>query len=222
MSQLSPARFTACLPHWLGGAIAVSTVIGLGTAPATAQIMPDSTLGTESSVVNPGGIVPGGPGILIEGGAARGGNLFHSFNEFNVNNGQRVYFADPAAIENILTRVTGENGSFIDGVLGVDGLANLYFLNPNGVIFGPNAQLDIPGSFVTSTGNSFSFADGSEFSALPTAGEALTVSVPLGVQFNDQAQGEIKQGGSLAVGAGKSLTLFGETVTVQGELTAPG
>ncbi|MEM6715520.1 MAG: filamentous hemagglutinin N-terminal domain-containing protein, partial [Cyanobacteria bacterium P01_C01_bin.147] len=145
-----------------------------------------------------------------------------SFNEFNVNNGQRVYFADPAAIENILTRVTGENGSLIDGVLGVDGLANLYFLNPNGVIFGPNARLDVPGSFVTSTGNSFSFADGSEFSALSSAGESLTVSVPLGVQFNDSPNGDITQTGTLAVDPGQTLTLFGDTVEHSGSLMAPG
>jgi filamentous hemagglutinin family protein len=131
------------------------------------------------------------PTTLIEGGAARGSNLFHSFQEFNVNTGQAVYFANPIEIENILTRVTGGNLSSIDGLLGVDGAANLFLLNPNGFIFGPNATLDINGSFLTSTGSSFTFADGSAFNAPPMGDERLSVSVPLGVQFNDQSQGNI-------------------------------
>ncbi|RZM76631.1 two-partner secretion domain-containing protein [Leptolyngbya iicbica] len=189
-------------------------------APAQAQLIPDDTLGVESSVVVPNGVLPGGNADLIEGGAARGSNLFHSFQDFNVGTEQAVYFANPVNIENILTRVTGGNGSNIDGLLGVDGAANLFLLNPNGVIFGPNARLDIGGSFITSTGSSFTFADGSEFSAVPTGDELLSVSVPLGVQFNDQPQGNVTNEGILTVGAGASLTLWGDTVLSRGALTA--
>src|SRR5690349_7298283 len=72
-----------------------------------AQITPDATLGKEGSVVSPNTNVRGLPAELIEGGALRGANLFHSFSQFNVGEGQRVYFANPAQIKNILTRVTG-------------------------------------------------------------------------------------------------------------------
>ncbi|NEQ10889.1 MAG: filamentous hemagglutinin N-terminal domain-containing protein, partial [Moorea sp. SIO4E2] len=72
-------------------------------------------------------------------------------NDFNVEELQRVYFANPAGIENIISRVTGTNPSSILGTLGVDGAANLFLLNPHGIIFGANAQLDIQGSFVAST-----------------------------------------------------------------------
>ncbi|NEO42033.1 MAG: filamentous hemagglutinin N-terminal domain-containing protein [Moorea sp. SIOASIH] len=87
---------------------------------ALAQITPDQTLGNESSVVTPNLTIRGEPGDLIEGGAVRGSNLFHSFQDFNVGQLQRVYFANPAGIENILSRVTGSNISNILGTLGVD------------------------------------------------------------------------------------------------------
>ncbi len=79
---------------------------------------------------------------------ARGANLFHSFREFNVEEGRSAYFTNPAPIENILSRVTGDNPSQILGKLGVLGNANLFLINPNGIIFGQNASLDVRGSFV--------------------------------------------------------------------------
>jgi len=174
---------TSVTAYFTGGALAAIGSIALVSPPGFAQLTPDGTLGT---TVNPGAAVEGLPAILIEGGTPANSNLFHSFQEFNVNAGQRVYFANPIEIQNILTRVTGGNPSSIDGLLGVDGAANLFLLNPNGVFFGPNAQLDINGSFLTSTANTLFFNDGSTFSTVPTDGELLSVSVPLGVQFNEQ------------------------------------
>ncbi|NJR54380.1 MAG: filamentous hemagglutinin N-terminal domain-containing protein [Acaryochloris sp. CRU_2_0] len=95
-----------------------------------AQITPDATLGAEKSIVQSGTIVQGQQADLIEGGATRGSNLFHSFAEFNVDSSQRVLFASPSGIKNILSRVTGANPSNIQGILGVDGGANLFFSIP--------------------------------------------------------------------------------------------
>ncbi|NEO80385.1 filamentous hemagglutinin N-terminal domain-containing protein [Moorena sp. SIO4G3] len=92
--------------------------------PAVAQIVPDQSLGDNPSVVKPNVEVKGIPADLIEGGATRGDNLFHSFSDFNVGDLQRVYFANPAGINTILSRVTGSNISKIFGTLGVDGAAN--------------------------------------------------------------------------------------------------
>ncbi|MDJ0691479.1 MAG: filamentous hemagglutinin N-terminal domain-containing protein [Xenococcaceae cyanobacterium MO_188.B32] len=190
----------------------------------SAQISPDNSLGAESSVVNSNTNVRGLPAELIEGGAIRDANLFHSFSEFNVNEGQRVYFTNPVGIENILSRVTGGNPSNILGTLGVDGAANLYFLNPNGILFGANAQLDIAGSLVMSTGDSLVFGDGFEFSAKnPDHSPLLTVSVPLGVQYGSEGNGAITNRGFLAVDAGKNLVLVGGDLIVDGGgLVAPG
>ncbi|NEO19421.1 filamentous hemagglutinin N-terminal domain-containing protein [Moorena sp. SIO4A5] len=189
---------------------------------ALAEVTPDTTLGAERSRVTPDAQVRGGLADLIEGGAERGANLFHSFTDFNVEELQRVYFANPAGIENIISRVTGTNPSSILGTLGVDGAANLFLLNPHGIIFGANAQLDIQGSFVASTANSITFGDGSSFSANPDNSSLLTVSVPLGLQYGTNQAGAIANAGNLAVGSGQTLSLSGGTVTSTGSLTAAG
>jgi filamentous hemagglutinin family protein len=184
-----------------------------------AQIVPDDTLGSERSVVTSGVTVRGVVSERIDGGATRGTNLFHSFQEFNVNEGQRVYFSNPAGVENILSRVTGNNISNILGTLGVDGVANLFLLNPNGIIFGPNARLDVSGSFVGTTANSFTFPDGSEFSATnPQAPPLLAINVPVGLQYGTNTTGTITNTGNLA--AGQGLTLSANTLDLQGQLQA--
>ena len=112
--------------------------------------------------------------------------MFHSFREFNIDEGRGGYFDNPAAIENIFSRVTGSNSSEIFGTLGVLGNANLFFLNPNGILFGPNASLDLKGSFIGTTADSIIFPDGKQFSATnPEAPPILTVNVqhPIGLQF---------------------------------------
>ncbi|MBD0390327.1 MAG: filamentous hemagglutinin N-terminal domain-containing protein, partial [Nostoc sp. C3-bin3] len=110
--------------------------------PAQGQITPDNSLGEEASQLNQNQIINGAPSDEIDGGVTRGSNLFHSFSEFDIKEGQRVYFANPAGVENILTRVTGGNASNIFGTLGVAGAANLFLINPAGIVFGQNAQLD--------------------------------------------------------------------------------
>jgi filamentous hemagglutinin family protein len=121
----------------LAGFLAISgafTFFGNRTLAQT--LVPDATLGAERSVVTPGVNVGGVSAERIDGGAVRGVNLFHSFQEFNVGNGRAAYFANPTGIENILSRVTGTNPSTIFGKLGVLGNANLFVINPNGIIFG--------------------------------------------------------------------------------------
>ena len=119
--------------NWLQKFLICSFLIS-STTPAIAQITPDNTLGAESSRLTPNVTIGGASADKIDGGATRGSNLFHSFSDFNVDNGQRVYFVNPNGIQNILTRVTGGNASSILGTLGVDGGANLFLLNPNGKI----------------------------------------------------------------------------------------
>ncbi|PMB43863.1 filamentous hemagglutinin [Fischerella thermalis CCMEE 5205] len=150
---------------------------------ATAQLTPDTSLGAESSVVNPNVV----DGIdLITGGATRGSNLFHSFQDFNVDAGRGAYFSNPTGITDILTRVTGGNRSNIQGTLGVLGNANLFLINPNGISFGPNAILDLRGgSFFGSTADSVLF-DNFEFSASnPQPLPQLTINIPIGLRFRD-------------------------------------
>ncbi|MGP1373585.1 MAG: two-partner secretion domain-containing protein [Almyronema sp.] len=192
-----------------------AVLIGLiMSPPAGGQIVPDTSFSAESSILSPDG--------AITGGAIRGANLFHSFETFNVNAGQSVYFANPIGIANILGRITGSTLSEIDGTLGVAGTANLFLLNPNGFLFGPNAQLDLRGSFTASTANRFTFADGSVWGMTSTPpSQLLSLSVPVGVQAGDRPQGNVTNQAQLRLAAGQRLTLFGSTVTQTGTLTAP-
>ncbi|NEO97317.1 MAG: filamentous hemagglutinin N-terminal domain-containing protein [Symploca sp. SIO2E9] len=197
-----------------------SLAVALWDNSALGQIIPDASLGVESSTVTPNASVDDFTAELIEGGALRGSNLFHSFQEFNVKDGQRVYFSNPTGIENILSRVTGNNLSQILGTLGVDGQANLFLINPHGVVFGANAQLDIAGSLVVSTAESFAFADGGLFSASnPEAPPLLTINLTPGLQYGANQPGAIANQGNLSVG--EDLTLSGGAITSTGILAAP-
>ncbi len=173
---------------------AVTTVFSLTPLTTVAQIIPDNSLGNENSVVIPNqninGINSDTPnGTLhdrIDGGAVRGSNLFHSFQEFNIREGRGAYFSNPDNIVNILTRVTGGNISEILGTLGVLGNANLFFINPAGIVFGPNARLDVGGSFFATTADGILFENGFEFAASnPQAPPLLTINMPLGLNIRE-------------------------------------
>jgi filamentous hemagglutinin family protein len=198
--------------------------------PAIAQITPDTTLGDETSVLTPG---DNPIDILIQGGAQRDSHLFHSFEQFNVENGQRVDFANPGGIETIFTRVTGENSpTNILGTLGVDGAANLILLNPNGIFFGENAQLNVSGAFRATTADSVIFENGLEFSATKPQSPSplLTINVPIGLQIGANPGTIVNQSVAmigdevvgLAVQPGQTLSLIGGDVRLEGgHLTAP-
>lgn len=152
------------------------------TSPLLAQIIPDQTLGNETSIVTPNMTIKDAPADLIEGGAIRENNLFHSFAEFNIPQGNNVYFAHPDGIANIITRVTGNNISEIFGILGVSGTANLFLLNPNGIVFGEDAILDINGSFFATTADSYIFENDFAYSATNSdIPPLLTINIPVGM-----------------------------------------
>lgn len=191
----------------------MTLVIGM-RIPVLAQITPDNSLGNERSQVNRNATVQGRRVTQIEGGARRGANLFHSFSEFNVNKGQRVYFDNPDRVENILGRVTGNDISDILGTLGVNGTANLFLLNPNGIIFGDSARLDIQGSFLASTADSLRFDPNFAFSAIdPQAPPLLTVSAPIGLQIGSQP-GAISSQADLSINPERSLILVGGEIAL--------
>ncbi len=161
----------------------LATIATLATiTTAVAQVSADGTVSTTVTT-------PDGKNFNINDGTTRGGNLFHSFKEFSVPTGGSANFNNAANIQNIINRVTGGSISNIDGLIKANGAANVFLLNPAGIIFGPNASLNIGGSFLGTTAHSFLFDNGFEFSATnPQAPPLLTINVPIGLRFRDNPQ----------------------------------
>ncbi|AFY45253.1 S-layer family protein [Nostoc sp. PCC 7107] len=142
-----------------------------------AQVIPDNTLNTA---------VSGNSNYTITNGNRVGNNLFHSFSQFSIPTGGSASFDNAIDIQNIFSRVTGGSVSNIDGLIKANGSANLFLLNPSGIIFGANAQLNIGGSFIGTTAQSIKFSDGTEFSAInPQANPLLSINVPIGLQMGN-------------------------------------
>jgi filamentous hemagglutinin family protein len=148
------------------------------TQSAMAQVSADGTVGT---------IVSTGPLFNISGGTrpSNGANLFHSFSQFSIPSGSSAIFQNDPAIQTIFSRVTGGSRSDINGTIQTQGNASLFLMNPNGIVFGPNAKLQLGGSLLGTTANSIKFIGGVEFSTVnPVANPLLTVNLPIGLQLS--------------------------------------
>ncbi|MGF1602841.1 MAG: filamentous hemagglutinin N-terminal domain-containing protein [Thermosynechococcaceae cyanobacterium] len=210
-------------PIGLGGSVLF--LFQLCAFPVNAQVVPDNTLST---------MVEGDrSAIEVTGGAQRGSNLFHSFESFSALTDQKINFQVPSngSIENIFSRVTGRSISRIDGILQAKGSANLFLINPNGIVFGPNATLEIGGSFLGGTASGVVFADGVIFSAVSSqVSPLLTMSGPVGIQFASAPGSITNQSNAtpngetdlfdapvgLQVKSGNALVLVGGEVNIEG------
>ena len=202
----------------------ISSACLLSAISVRAQITPDRTLPNNSNVTINGST------FNITGGTQAGRNLFHSFQTFSVPTGGRALFSNGSDIQNIFSRVTGNSASTIDGIIQANGSANLFFLNPHGIIFGKNASLNVGGSFVATTANAIQFGNLGSFSASEPNSPALLTVNPTALFYNQINAGTSIQNNSsvpsgldpsntvsatgLRVPDGRSLLLVGGDVSM--------
>lgn len=218
---------------------------------SSSSLMAQTTVvsdGTTGSLVNGAENVTCTSGICdITGGTDVSTSRFHSFEAFSLSSGDEARF-ESDGIEHIFTRITGSSRSDIDGLISTTTSGtDLFLLNPNGIIFGPNSQLNIGGSFIASTADSLVFDNGAIFAASPTqlSNSLLTINTPIGLQYGTQNSSIQVQGPGnsldilidpdlgllgvdrssrpigLQVNAGETLALLSNGVTIPGgNLTA--
>ncbi|MBW4573247.1 MAG: filamentous hemagglutinin N-terminal domain-containing protein [Tolypothrix carrinoi HA7290-LM1] len=218
----------------LGVLLAFGYAIATATKCAAQSITLDGTLAPARPLSGPNYIIRQADGLPV------GNNLFQSFGRFNLNAGESANFQSAANVRNILSRVTGGSTSFIDGRIFTQSRnVNLFFINPSGIIFGPNASLNVGsatrGSFIATTANALVWANGSQFSATNPGGATSLLTIvgdPSGFLSTLRTPPPINVSGStLANGSsffsnpynGQSLLLVGGDVKVDNAtLEAPG
>jgi filamentous hemagglutinin family protein len=222
----------------LPGILSIALTLSLSSTIAQSQVLPDGTLSTQ--------VLPNGTTFEINNGSLTGQNLFHSFSQFSIPTGSSAVFNNDLTVQNIFSRVTGGQVSSIDGLIKTQGQANLFLLNPSGILFGPNAQLNLGGSFLATTAQAIKFADGQSFSTNITAPPLLSISIPTSLQFPSppgpitvQNQGHNLSSGNeipgvagsyqpsalsplgLQVAADKTLALVGGNIDLNGGVLRP-
>jgi len=212
---------SARLPMVVHGLLAFLLVMGSTGSMAYGQ--------ATNIVATPSG--PGGLGTSlstsgnttnITGGTRPGGgpNLFHSFNQFSVGTGDVAAFVNPGGVSNVIGRVIGGSPSNINGT--VQALnANLFFLNPAGIVFGPSAHLNVSGSVYFSTAQQLRLSDGGVFTANPgLLAFDSTLSVGTPVAFGFLGQGPygsiVATSSSTLLQTGAVLGLMGGGIQING------
>ena len=201
----------------LGASFLLSPLL-LSALPAQAQSITPAADGTGTQVILNGQRYDIGGGSLSGDGA----NLFHSFQEFGLSPSEIAHFLANPQLQNILGRVTGGNVSVIDGLIQVSGGSpNLYLMNPAGMVFGPNASLNVPASFTATTADAIGFGNGQWFTATGPSSFSSLTGPPNQFAFTSLQPGSIVNAGNLAVPSGNNLALLGGTAINSGSLSAP-
>jgi filamentous hemagglutinin family protein len=205
---------------WLSLAVSMG-IAGLDANRLTlAQAVTPATDG--NTIITP---APGNPATYnILGGTLSSDrfNLFHSFQEFSLNSGQTANFQSNPTIRNILGRVTGGNPSLINGLIQVTGgKSNLFLMNPAGIVFGTNAQLNLPASFTATTATGIGFDGNNWFNATGYNNYQNLNGTPNLFAFDNNQPGTIINAGNLSVRQQQNLSLIGGNVINTGQLKAP-
>ncbi len=207
------------LPFWIAGSAALCLLAI--AKPAWSQVTADGSTTTDVDLTMTSCL---STFCISNNGISSPPNEFHSFSQFSVGAGEIAEFIPAMGIENIIVRVIGSSVSDIQGTIFVDTLlsnpVNLFFINPNGIIFGPNASLIGINSFIATTASAIKFADGTEFSATDTTPPVLTSSIPSSLEFRGVASPIVVDGSYLAIdNPGQTLALVGGDLTLTNTLS---
>src|SRR6266576_2679894 len=193
--------------------------------PLFGGVVLDGSFGTKGALPGPNFMITAPMGKLVNT------NLFQSFSQFNLNNTQSAIFTGPSNVHNILARVTSGSPSSIDGTIRSDIQgANLFFMNPAGVLFGQHAQLNVSGSFAVTTANYLNLVGGGRFNANLGGGDVLTSapvsafgflnSTPKGVSIvgnnHLDPKGNLVASPVLNVAPAKSFSIVAGDITMKG------
>ncbi len=196
----------------------LTVLLVLSTPMTYAQVVLDGTLGKAGELT--------GPNFAISAdlGQQYGGNLFHSFQTFNVQTGETATFSGPESVENVISRVTGGQASFLNGKLQLTiPNADFYLLNPAGVMFGSDAKLDMSGSFHVSTANYLRLGENGRFDVSEPAKSVLTVAPLEAFGFVTESPGKIESDKSLLeVSREKTLSWVGGDLIIRNGHLAVG
>ncbi|EDN71381.1 Large exoprotein containing haemagglutination activity domain [Beggiatoa sp. PS] len=185
-------------------------IILVVSLPTHAEITFDGTLGHAGTLQ--------GPHFDIQAhfGQQQGNNLFHSFQNFNLNQNEIATFSGPFSIQNIISRVTGGETSYLDGTLqSTIPNADMYFLNPAGIVFGPNARLDVLGSLHLSTADYLRLGNTGQFHATNPQNSLLTVAPPAAFGFLNSPAKILIERSSFQIPTHKTLSLIGGDLTLE-------
>lgn len=191
---------------WLGGLLGIVGVFTCAAPGYGQSVVADGTAGTNIS---------GNAPFIVTGGNQQLTTLFHSFQEFSPDTADVLFQLEntQSAVDIVIGRVTGDYSSFINGQLQLTGgnAPDLFLINPNGIMFGANASLLLPGSFFVSTAEQILFPDGLTFNSNSSADSIplLTVSRPTGLRFGATAGNITADQSTLAVNTGQSLGFLG-------------
>ncbi|NOZ52156.1 MAG: filamentous hemagglutinin N-terminal domain-containing protein [Gammaproteobacteria bacterium] len=202
--------------NWLQAELALCTCLA---SAVHADVVLDGSLGTAPPLAGPN------YEITANMGQIKGDNLFHSFSKFDLNQNESANFSGPTTVQNIFGRITDNSPSRIDGTISssITG-ANLFLMNPHGILFGPNATVNITGSFHATTADYLKFDDNKHFYADLTLDTTLSVAAASAFGFMDDNIGTITlNGAQIAVNEGNTLSIIGGDISLtQGaKLSAP-
>lgn len=203
-------------------------------SPLHAEIVLDGSTGSLGQIEAPDGNYD----IRMNYGHQAGENLFHSFSRFNIGTGETAAFGVSSAIRNIISRVTGGSESFIDGTIrslisdtADISAANLYLLNPSGILFGPNAALDMGGSFHVSTADYLRMGESERFYSTVQENEILSSAPPWAFGFltdpapiRFEGMGEVGEDmvSGLTVAPLQNISVIGGDISLTGTFRTDG